>query len=153
MPAAPAADVALIAHMAYDVEEIGAFLDAMEAAARRLCVAVLVTPAPTHPAAAFWPPIHGEARVALPALTEFLVLLLARGRLFDLRLMERQPLAHASPDGPLRWLYQQLFVAPDTAKGRRLAALAREAIREKNGRWALSWDPAPLGVVTWRPRP
>jgi hypothetical protein len=29
----------------------------------------------------------------------------------------------------------------------------REAITERDGRWALSWDPVPLGIVTWRPRP
>jgi SAM-dependent methyltransferase len=152
MRKAPTADVALMAHIGYDLEEIGPFLDAAVAWARRLCVAVLVTPSPPSPAEPFWPPIHGEARVALPGLTEFLHLLLARGRLFELRLCARDPLAHADRDGPLRWLYQQLFVAPDTAKGQRLAALAREAITSRNGRWALSWSPVPVGVVTWRPR-
>ena len=152
MQGAPTADVALIAHIGYDIEEIGPFLDAVEASARRLCVAVLVTPSPPYPAEPFWPAIHGEARVALPSLTEFLVLLLARRRLFELRLCAREPLAHADSDGPLRWLYQQLFVAPDTEKGQRLAALAREAITSRNGRWALSWSPVPVGIVTWRPR-
>ena len=152
MEAPPAADVALMSHIGYDIEEIGPFLDAMEASARRLCVAVLVTPSPPHPAEPFWPLIHGEARVSLPALTEFLVLLLARGRLFELSTLAREPLAHTQQDGPLRWLYQQLFVAPDTEKGRRLAALAREAITERRGRWALSWNSASLGIVTWRPR-
>jgi SAM-dependent methyltransferase len=151
MDAAPTAEVALMAHIGYDIEEIGPFLDALEASARRLCVAVLVTPSPPHPAEKFWPPIHGEARVSLPALTEFLVLLLARRRLFELRLCEREPLTHADQDGPLRWLYQQLFVAPDTVKGRRLASLAREAVTSRDGRWALSWDPVPVGIVTWRP--
>jgi SAM-dependent methyltransferase len=152
MDAGPSADVALIAHIGYDIEEIGPFLDAMEASARRLCVAVLVTPSPPQPAEQFWPPIHGEPRVALPSLTEFLVLLLARQRLFELRLFERNPVAHAEREAPLAWLYQQLFVAPDTAKGQRLAALAREAITERHGRWALSWTPMSLGVVTWQPR-
>jgi SAM-dependent methyltransferase len=152
MRAAPTADVALMAHIGYDIEEIGPFLDAMESSARRLCVTILVTPSPPHPAEPFWPPIHGEARVPLPALTEFLVLLLARGRLFDLRLYEREPLTHAERDAPLRWLYQQLFVAPDTVKGRRLASLACDAITGRGGRWALSWDPVPLGIVIWRPR-
>ena len=152
MPNAPTADVALMAHIGYDLEEIGPFLDALEASARRLCVAVLVTPSPPFPAEPFWPPIHGEARVSLPGLTEFLHLLLARGRLFELRLCARDPLAHADRDGPLRWLYQQLFVAPDTTKGQRLAALAREAITSRNGRWALSWSPVPVGIVSWRPR-
>jgi len=152
MEAAPATDVALMAHIGYDIEEIGLFLDAMEASARRLCVALLIDPSPPHLAEPFWPPIHGEPRVRLPALSEFLTLLLARGRLFELRLIEREPLTHATPDAPLTWLYQQLFVAPDTAKGRRLASLAGEAITDRGGRWALSWDPVPLGIVTWRAR-
>jgi SAM-dependent methyltransferase len=152
MPDPPVADLALIAHLGYDIEDIGPFLDALEASARRLCVAMLVTPSPPHPAEPFWPPIHGEPRVPLPGLTEFLVLLLARGRLFELRLLERAPLTHPDPDGPLRWLFQQLFVAPDTEKGRRLAALGRDAITSRGGRWALSWDPVPLGIVTWQPR-
>jgi SAM-dependent methyltransferase len=152
MGAAPTADVALIAHIGYDIEEIGPFLDAVEASARRLCVAVLVTPSPPYAAEAFWPPIHGEARVSLPALEEFLALLLARGRLFELRLCARAPLMHADRAAPLRWLYQQLFVAPDTMKGQRLAALARDAITSREGRWALSWSPASIGIVTWRPR-
>jgi hypothetical protein len=147
----PTADVALMAHIGYDIEDIGAFLDAMEAAAPRLCVAVLVTPSPPHLAEPFWPSIHGEARLPLPALLEFLVLLVARERLFEVRLLEREPLTHADPDAPLTWLYQQLFVAPDSEKGRRLASLAREAITPREGRWALSWAPVPLGVVTWRP--
>jgi SAM-dependent methyltransferase len=152
MEAPPAADVALMAHIGYDIEDIGSFLDAMEAAVRRLCVAVLVAPSPPHLAEPFWPAIHGEARIPLPALPEFLVLLGARGRLFEVRLLEREPLTHDERDGPLRWLYQQLFVAPDTDKGRRLASLARDAITARGGRWALSWAPGPLGIVTWRPR-
>jgi SAM-dependent methyltransferase len=152
MQDAPVGDAALMSHIGYDIEEIGPFLDAVEASARRLCVAVLVSPSPPYLAEPFWPPIHGEPRIALPGLCEFLVLLLARRRLFEVRLCTREPLTHAEPDGPLRWLYQQLFIRPDTEKGRRLAALAREAVTSRDGRWALSWEPVPLGIVTWRPR-
>ena len=148
----PIADVSLIAHLGYDIEEIGPFLDAVEASARRLCVAVLVTPSPPHAAGPFWPLIHGEARVPLPSLTEFLVLLLARDRLFDLCLCARDPVTHVDRDGPLPWLHQQLFVAPDTAKGQRLASLARDAITSRNSRWALSWAEVAVGIVTWPPR-
>jgi hypothetical protein len=152
MTGAPAGDVALMSHLGYDIEEIGPFLDAVEASARRLCVAVLVSPSPPYLAEPFWPPVHGEARIPLPGLAEFLVLLLARRRLFELRLCARDPLAHAEREGPMRWLYQQLFITPDTAKGRRLAELARDTITSREGRWALSWEPVPLGIVTWRPR-
>jgi hypothetical protein len=152
MDGAPTADVALMASIGHDIEEIGPFLDAMEASARRLCVAVMVDVSPPYLAEPFWPPIHGEARIPLPALSEFLVLLLARRRLFELRLLERQPMTYGERDKPLPWLYQQLFIQPDTDKGRRLAALARDAITRREDRWALSWDPVPLGIVTWRPR-
>ena len=152
MEAPPTADVALMAHIGYDVEAIGPFLDVMERAVRRLCIAVLMAASPPHLAEPFWPAIHGESRIPLPALSEFLVLLAARGRLFEVRLLEREPFSHADRDAPLSWLYQQLFVAPDTDKGRRLARLAREAITARRGRWALSWAPQSLGIVTWCPQ-
>ncbi len=151
MEAAPTADVALMANIGHDIEDIGPFLDAMEGSARRLCVAMMVDPSPPYLAEPFWPPIHGEARVPLPALSEFLVLLLARRRLFEVRLLEHSPATYAEPDAPLPWLHQQLFVQPDTDKGRRLTALARAAISARGDRWALSWNPTPLGIVTWRP--
>ena len=75
----PVADVALIAHVGYDIEAIVAFLDAMEAAARRLCVAVLMEGSPASVAAPFWPVVHGETRVPLPALPQLVELLAARG--------------------------------------------------------------------------
>ncbi|TAK01210.1 MAG: methyltransferase domain-containing protein, partial [Chloroflexota bacterium] len=51
----PVADVALIAHVGYDVEAIVPFIEAMESAARRLCVAVLMDHSPASLAAPFWP--------------------------------------------------------------------------------------------------
>lgn len=149
---APTADVALISHIGYDIAAIGPFLDAMEASARRLCVAVLVDGSPPYLAEPFWPPIHGEARATLPGLREFLALLLAREKLFEATLLDRPPQSYDDADGPLTWLHQQLFVQPGGEKGRQLAELTREALTERGGRWALSWEPAPLGIVTWKPR-
>ena len=60
--ALPAADVALVAHVGYDIESIVPFVDAMEAAARRLCVAVLMERQPASVADPFWPPVHRESR-------------------------------------------------------------------------------------------
>jgi len=70
-PGAFDADVALIAHVGYDVEAIGSFLDAMEVAAGRLCVAILADGSPGAAAHPFWPPVHGEERIELPALDDF----------------------------------------------------------------------------------
>ena len=63
----------------------------MEAAARRLCVAVLMERQPSSIADVCWPPVHGEARVALPALPEFVELLRAMGRDPAIERLEREP--------------------------------------------------------------
>lgn len=146
------ADVALVAHVGYDVAEIGPFLAAMEAVARRLCVAVLQAQAPAAFAEPFWPVVHGEARAPLPALPEFLALQLARGRLCEVRLFERRAMSHPSPEALLPGLRQQLFLKPGSGKDARLAATAQQLLEERDGRWAHSWAPVPLGLVTWAPR-
>ena len=144
-------DVALISHLGYDVEDIGPFLDAMESAARRLCIAVLLGQPPPTEADRLWPAVHGVERAALPSLPEFLTLLLARGRLFEMRLVDRSPQSYEQPDQGLAWLRQQLWTAPDSDKDRTLQRVARERIQERDGRYALSWAPVSVGVVTWAP--
>src|SRR5207244_149617 len=114
------ADVALISHIGYDVEDIGPFLDAMEHAARRLCIAVLLEQPPPTEADRLWPAVHGVERAALPSLPEFLVLLLARGALFDVQLVERSPQSYEQPDQALAWLRQQLWTTPDGARDQEL---------------------------------
>ena len=85
------ADVALIAHVGYDIEAIGPFIDALEAAASRICVAVLMQRVPASAADPFWPPVHGETRVGLPALPDLLELLEARGRRPRVTMVTRRP--------------------------------------------------------------
>jgi len=144
-----AADVVLIANVGYDVEEIGPFLDALEAAARRTCVAVLLEQAPPTEADRLWPAVHGVARAALPSLPEFLTLLLARGRLFEVQLVERTPQSYEQPDQSLAWLRGQLWTQPDGPKDLVLQRLMHERLEQHNGRYALSWDPVRVGIVTW----
>jgi SAM-dependent methyltransferase len=143
------ADVALMSHIGYDVEDIGPFLDAMESAARRTCVAVLLSQPPPTEADRLWPLVHGVERAALPSLPEFLLLLLARGRLFEVQLVERSPQSYDQPDHALTWLRQQLWTRPGGEKDRLLERVARERLQERDGRYALSWDPVHVGIVTW----
>ncbi len=72
------ADVALMAHVGYDIETFGAFLDAVEAAAER-CVVIMRGSVGGRASHLLWPEIHREARVPYPMLSELLVLLVARG--------------------------------------------------------------------------
>ena len=158
-PEAPAAatdldaDVALIAHVGYDVEAIGPFVDALETVARRTCIAVLMDRAPAAAADPFWPRVHGEERVPLPAMPELLELLTARGM---------EPIVTRIP-GELRrfesrealegFVRRQLWIDPAGAKGTRFeAALAELAVHDESGWTIRGRDPADTVVATWRSR-
>lgn len=144
-------DITLMAHIGYDIEEIGPFLDAAEAAARRRCVAVMGEGAMTTAASMFWEPVHGQPRVALPALPELVTLLLARGRLPETRLVDRTPPSFESMDDLLAMARRQLWVRPGSAKDARLRELAHDRAEERDGRFALEWLPTRIGIVTWEP--
>jgi CTP:molybdopterin cytidylyltransferase MocA/SAM-dependent methyltransferase len=149
-----AADVALIAHVGYDIESIGPFVDAMETVARRLCVAVLMERQPASIADPCWPPVHGEARVALPALTEFVELLRARDSEPSVEMVEREPRRFASRDELEGFLRRQVWVEPGSAADRRFrAALDELIVVDADGAVGLRGQrPLPIGIVTWDPR-
>ena len=144
-------EVALIAHVAYDVEAIEAFLDAMEAAVRRLCVAVLMERAPATAAEPFWNAVHGEPRSALPALPDFLRLLLDRGRLFEVVLTAAEARRWPSRDAVLAFARRQTWVEPGGAKDRALEALVDAMAVEPNGS-ILDGRRNRIGIVSWEPR-
>lgn len=150
---APRADVALIAHLGYDIERIGEFLDAMEAAAGRLCVAVLAERVPSAPAAPFWPAVHGEERAELPALEEFLAILRARGRMPAVTYAGRQRRGFASRDALVAWLRNQLFIGAGSAADRRLAAaLESRMVAADDGIVGLApADESRVGIARWAP--
>jgi nicotine blue oxidoreductase len=152
---APAVDVALIAHVGYDIERIGPFLGAMERAARRLCVAMLMGRQPSAVADVFWPSVWGEERVPLPALPEFLELLRALGRSPTVEWLDRPGRRFGSRDELAGYLRRQLWVAPGSeADARFLAALEDEIVEGEDGLVGLrGQSPLPLGVVTWTPGP
>ncbi len=148
----PRADVVLIAHVGYDVEQIGAFVDALEGAAGRLCMAVLMERQPASTIDPFWPPIHGEPRVSLPALPEFLELLEARGAHPDVTYTARPPSRFADFDELVAFARRQTWVAEEGEKDRRLLALLRERALETPDGWTLPAPEMRLGVVRWAPR-
>jgi SAM-dependent methyltransferase len=146
------ADVSLMAHVGYDIERIGPFLDAMEAATRRICVAVLAEGAMTTVATLLWQPVHTEVRIPLPALPEFLGVLMARGRLPSVALEDRVPAAFDTYDDLVMMARRQLWVRPGSKKDSQLQRLLTAHASERDGRWALDWGRTRIGVVTWEPR-
>jgi len=148
-----AADVALIAHVGYDIEAIGPFLAAMESAAGRVCVAILMERQPSSIADVCWPPVHGETRVALPALPELLDLLRAMGREPAVERLERRPRRFESRGELEGYLRRQLWISAGGAADRRFRAALDGLIEtDANGRVGLIGQrPLPLGIVTWLP--
>lgn len=149
------ADVVLVAHLGYDIEAIGPFIDAMEAAAGRLCVAVMSERVPSAPAGPFWPPVHGEPRVELPAFGEFLAILRARGHDPEVTYEPRQSRGFATQGALLIWLRNQLFVAPGSAADARLVAeLGPRISDDADGSAHLVPDiGSRVAVARWVPRP
>jgi SAM-dependent methyltransferase len=148
----PTADVSLMAHVGYDIAEIRPFLDALEATSRRLCLAVMGESAMTTVATLFWHGIHGEPRVRLPALPELVVLLIARGRLPEVTLVERAPPTFESVDEALAIARRQLWVAEGSAKDELLQRLVAEALVDLDGRLTFDPEPSRIGIVSWPPR-
>ena len=148
---APSGDVALMAHVGYDIAEIGPFLDALDSSARRLCVAVLGESAMTTVATLFWNEIHREPRVRLPALRELVTVLFARARLPEVRLVERVPPTFASFDEAVAMARRQLWLRSGSARDEQLRSLARDIVTERDGRFAFDWSPTKIGIITWSP--
>jgi len=148
----PVADVALIAHVGYDVEDIGPFVDAMEAASRRLCIAVMMDRQPGSLAEGFWPPVHGESRVRLPALPEFAELLRLRGREPRTTIVEQSPRRFESREDVERFVRRQLWIADGGEKERRFRAAFEELVVAVDGGFGLAGQaPFEVGVVEWEP--
>jgi CTP:molybdopterin cytidylyltransferase MocA/SAM-dependent methyltransferase len=152
-PSAFEADVALIAHVGYDVESIGAFLDALDLAARRLCIAVLMERPPAAAADAFWPLVHGESRVPLPALPDLVELVEARGHRPAVRSVVTERRHFDSREVLEGFVRRQLWIDPKGANETRFqSALDSLAIRDEGGWMIDALPPIDIGVVTWSPR-
>lgn len=153
MEAPHSGDVALMAHVGYDIEHMGPFIDQLESQARRLCVAVMGESSMQTTATLFWQQIHGEQRVRLPALPEFLVLLLARGRLPEVTLVDRTPPTFASLDEAHAMARRQLWLDEGSVKDLELRRLVAETATERDGRFAFDWTPTKIGIVSWASHP
>ena len=123
----------------------------MEAATRDRCVAVLTDRSPASVADPFWPLVHGEARVALPALPG------ARGAAPGARRATRRwrwwsarPRTFDSVPALTAFLRRQLFITEGGEKDVHFRAILPDHITRRDGGWTLAERPAgSLGIVTW----
>lgn len=147
----PRVDVALMAHVGYDLEDFDAFLDAADHAADR-CVAIMRTSAAGRASYQLWSEVHGEERVAYPMLPELLVLLVARGVLPQVELVDRGGWGYDDPGQIVAAMRVLLGLREGSAKDRRLQALVAERASERDGAWEIDWTPLQDGVVRWESR-
>jgi hypothetical protein len=149
----PCADVALIANVGHDTERIGPFVEALEAAARRACVAVMQEGPPAFVAAPFFEAVHGEAREALPALVDFVDLLQARGGSPVIELLERPARAWRSRDEVLAFLRRQTWVRAGSPADHRLQNEMDRVLgaAAEDGLTLGTHEPTRFGVVEWKP--
>ena len=146
------ADVVLIAHVGYDVAEIGPFVTALEAAARRSCLAVMMDRVPASASDPFWPLVHGQVRDTLPALPDFLDLLAARGKAPTVTRVPTPGRTFESRAALEGFVRRQLWIDPaGPSEARFQAALDELAVTDDAG-WLIGGrGPNEIGIVAWRP--
>lgn len=147
----PCADVALIAHVGYDIEAIGPFLLAVERAARRMCVAIMMERTPASAAEPFWSAVHGEPRISLPALPAFVDLLAALGRRPTVRTAVVERRRWSSAEELERFIRRQLWIDPNgPGEARFRGALADLVAVDADGSVAIRGGrDIAVGIVSW----
>lgn len=150
---APIADVALSASVLFFVEEAGAFLDALEAHARRLCVIVLMDHMPGTPLEPLWTALHDEPHAELPALRELLAILGARDRAIEIAVTPPPPPPALPIDEVIDSFRHRYLVAPGSERERRMRELLTERYAREDGLVALPLPFSRTAVVSWEPPP
>ena len=148
----PRADLVLCCHVLYTIQDIEAFVRKLEEHAGQVLVVMYQAP-PQSQIYPLWELVHGEPRLPLPSLAEFLEVLgqlgiepgtevvhTERGRGYDSLESAREQLA------------QRLYLTPESAEMERLEALLPQVLEEKDGgfsiKGATSLEPR---VISWRP--
>lgn len=142
------ADVALIAHVGYDIEAIGPFLDGLEAAAPRR-VAQLMERPPIATYAALCEQVHGEPLAIPPAAPELMTLLRARGQLPELRIVGCQRWRYETLDQVAGVCRRWLALRKGSEKDQRMQALLAPMLNER-ARGGLEFGgPSRICMIYW----
>jgi len=150
---APIADVGFMSQVGYDIEDIGPFIDQLEVHTANRCVVMLYDRTPLMYFAPLWTLVHGEPRVQLPGLREFIALLFARGKAPSLSTITVPQRAYEDVEALHRVARRPLWVLPDTPEDERLARAVRDLVVPVEGGVGLTAEPRVLGLVTWQPHP
>jgi SAM-dependent methyltransferase len=145
------ADGTLAANVIYDAHDLREFLEAMEAATRRVCVVITSDRAPSTPDAAIWEGLYGEPLHALPGLREFVAVLGALGRRYDVRTYPVAPPPPMNLDRAVeesRWRY---WIGRGTEREATLRELLRARYSQADGMLRLPPRRNYSAAVWWEP--
>ena len=152
VPQAPRADIALCCHVLYTIQDIEPFVRKLEEHAGRVLVVMYQAP-PQSQIYPLWELVHGEPRLALPSLPEFLEVLgqLGIGPEIEVVHTERNR-GFDSVETAKEQLARRLYVSPGSAEMERLEAVLPQVLEEKNGVFLIKGaTPLEPRVVSWRP--
>lgn len=151
-PAAVASgDVALAAHAIYDIADIGAWVEGMERAASRLCVVALFDRGRGHAWSEIFEAVHGEPMAALPAVREFVAVLGARGRTYEVRSLSSGPMEPIAEHTAFEQARRICWLVEGSAADVRMQTFMRERYAAAPGVLALPPMRRATYIVSWTP--
>jgi len=145
------ADVVLAAHVIYDVVAIDEFLRWLTTHARERVLLLATMPWRMSVLSAFWPLVHGEARITLPSVPELLPVLWELGVFPDLEMLSvHRPDPLGDRDQALAVLRRMIYVKPGSEQDARLHDALTVLTDEAPGGLALK-DPglSREALVSW----
>lgn len=136
------ADVVLSSHVIYVIQEIEPFVRKMSRLANRLAVVVTHQTSPMSILAGLWEEVHGEERLSLPALGEFLPVLEELGIQCSVAELEpRYPLSFDSLELARDTLSARLYVKPESAEMEQFERIIDRALTNVDGVWRVKDAP------------
>ncbi len=147
------AGVVLCSHVVYVIQEIEPFVRKMESHARRLVLCVVFQSPPQAQMSGLWERVHGEERLRLPCLPEFLPVLEELGIRAEVSELDARPQhGFESFEEAREMLTRRLYVKPDTVEMVRLGGALEESLVEVDGTWQIKGSqPVRPCIVAWEP--
>ena len=146
------ADVVLCCHVVYVVKEIEGFVRKLDAHAREKIMVVLFDSSPQASIYPIWQRVHGEDRLPLPALPEFLEVLAELGIDPAVEMLPpHQARGFDSHDHALEELARRLYLAPGSREMAELQSVLPGLLEEIDGALTIKGSqPHQPALVSWR---
>ena len=147
------ADVVLSSHVVYVIQEIEPFVRKKEEHARRLVLTIAFQSPPQAAMGGLWQQVHGEERLRLPSLPEYLPVLEELGIKPVVTELEPRPVQRFdSFEDARESLNQRLYVRDGTEQKERLERALEDWLEEVDGAWQIKGSqPIRPCIVEWEP--